>query len=221
MTPKQSKAARILLDWQAKELAHHAGVSAATVVNFEKHGATLRGDVHDKILGAYLRAGVRFQGEVGVTAKAETSQIIEGEDSVAQLWKLILDAFEGHDSGEVLITHVDEKRALKQSNADLEQHLENLKEAGITERLLSCEGDTFFLAPPHCYRWLSKEVFSAGRSTYVFNGCVAVQFWHNNVILFVRNKKVYTSEKNRFETLWDSALIPTLFGDKNPSEGQK
>jgi transcriptional regulator with XRE-family HTH domain len=210
ITSEQSKAARSLLNWSAKDLATRAKVSSSIITKFEKYRATLTSETLQKILEAYRRANVRFMDNSGVMLLQETSEILQGPDCVKQLWERIIDSFEGYDGGEVLVTHVDERRALRDSNADLEAHLQNLEERNISERLLSCEGDTFFLAKPEYYRWISKDLFTLERSTYIFNGCVAIQLWHSNIIIFIRNKKAYEAEKERFESLWASAKIPEI-----------
>jgi len=210
ITSEQSKAARSLLNWSAKDLAVKAEVSNSIITKFEKYKATLTTDTLGKILQAYRRANIRFMNNSGVELLQETSEILQGPKCVEELWVRILDSFEGHDSGEVLITNVDERRALQESNADLEAHLQNLKNRNISERLLSCEGDTFFIAEPEYYRWVSKDFFKLERSTYIFNGCVAIQCWHSNIIIFIRNKAAYDAEKERFERLWKKAKIPII-----------
>jgi transcriptional regulator with XRE-family HTH domain len=210
ITAKQSKAARALLNWNAKELANQAGVSPATITNFEKYQSVLQTDIHKKIISAYEKASIRFINDNGVELLQETSEILQGKNCIEELWKKILDSFKGHNSGEVLITHVDETRALDKSNGDLRQHIKNLEEHGISERLLSCEGDTVFLTNPECYRWLDKGFFTLERSTYVFNGCVAIQFWQSNLIVFIRNQRAFQAEKDRFEFLWENAKIPIV-----------
>lgn len=61
MTPAQCKAARLLLDWSARELSRRADVSVPTVLNFEA-GSNVTLVSHDSILNALKRAGVGFEG---------------------------------------------------------------------------------------------------------------------------------------------------------------
>lgn len=210
ITAEQSKAARSLLNWSAKDLAIRADVPNSTVTKFEKYKAALTTSTIEKIIAAYRQANIRFKDSSGVELLQETSDILQGPDCVKKLWEKILDSFEGYDSGEVMITHVDERRALKESNADLETHIQNLKDRNISERLLSCEGDTFFLTDPECYRWLDRSIYNSERSTYVFNGCVAIQLWHSDIVIFVRNRKAFNAEKERFELLWENAKTPII-----------
>lgn len=87
-------------------------------------------------------------------------------------------------------------------------HLKRLKEYKITERLLVCEGDNFFVQDPKCYRWLPKEIFKTGVMSLLYGNKLAIQFWNNSVCVIIENKNVYNEEKQRFEYLWDNALIP-------------
>ena len=61
MTPAQCRAARGLLDWSQKTLAAHAGISVATVRNFERGRTTaLIPQNESAILIAFARAGVEI-----------------------------------------------------------------------------------------------------------------------------------------------------------------
>lgn len=62
LTPGQVRAARALLNWTQRMLADKAGVSEATVVDFEKERRAVSGELVEKITSALERAGVEFLG---------------------------------------------------------------------------------------------------------------------------------------------------------------
>lgn len=210
ITAKQCKAARVLLNWSGTKLSAESGVDLALVGRFEKGFQKSAADKVAAMEDTFKRAGIEFLGSSGVTVKRDVSELFTGKDSCSQLWQRILQSFDGCDEGEILVTHVDERRGLKENGDKLEVYLDELKNRGITERLLSCEGDTFFLVSPKCYRWIPEILFNASRTTYIFNGCVAIQFWESDTIVYVRNQKAYEAEAKQFERLWLSSAVPKL-----------
>lgn len=210
ITPKQSQAARALLGWKMSKLAEEAGVSLNAITRFEKETVNTSVETVQAIESAFCRFDIELIGSQGVSIKEDVSELITGKNFTKILWGKILNSFSGADNGEVLVTHVNETRGLAKHGDALLGYIEALKKKNVTERLLSCEGDTTFLMPPHCYRWLSKEVFSSSRTCYVFKGCVAIQCWESETIIFVRNAKAYEAEKAYFEKLWTNAKIPHI-----------
>ena len=105
ITSEQSKAARSLLNWSAKDLAINAGISNSVITKFEKYKSTINADTLSKIQKAYKKSGIRFIGNRGVELLAETSEVLQGDDCVEQLWELILDSFEGLDGGGLMGLH--------------------------------------------------------------------------------------------------------------------
>ena len=123
------------------------------------------------------------------------------------LWDDVFDTLK-RSGGEVLISYVNERPVFQAYPDELMSHLKRLKEHNISERLLSCEGDTFFIQDPECYRWLPKDVFRSGMMFFLYGGKVALQFWSNSVCLIIENKNIYDEERRRFEYLWGNAIIP-------------
>ena len=210
ITNKQCKAARALLNWTKSELSEKSEVNINVISRFERGTQETSAEKVSAIKLAFLRNDIEFIGKSGVSIKEDTAELISGSDCTQQLWKKILNSFNEEEGGEVLVTHVDERRGLTKHGEALNDYLEQLQSRGITERILSCEGDAFFLMPPLCYRWLPKHIFNHARTCYVFNGCVAIQCWDSDTIIYVRNHKAFLSEKDHFEKLWRNALIPQL-----------
>ena len=66
-------------------------------------------------------------------------------------------------------------KTAEQNYDNLVEHLDRLKEHSINERLLVCEGDSYFMQDPSCYRWLPYNVYKSG-SLFVYKTKVAIQF---------------------------------------------
>lgn len=209
MTPEQSKAARALLNWTQDDLARASGISKPSIISFEKGGANTQSETHKLIWVAFTRADIDFPDGNTVRKKTDYVEVLKGPNALKDLWDDIFASLKDN-GGEVLITNVDEKRTLDIEKSALTEHLERLKKHHISERLLSCEGDTYFLMPHDNYRWISKELFTLGMSSYIYQGKVALQLWENSLITLIHSKDAYEAEKKRFEYMWDNALIPTL-----------
>lgn len=207
ITPAQSRAARGLLNWTQKDLQGATGLSLPTINGFERGTSELQALNAELIRRAFIDAGVEFPDNYGVRLRTEGVRMIKGDDAMKTLWNFIFERMQ-QDGGEILITHVDEKRTLKYEPDALLEHIERLKKHGITERLLSCEGDDTYLMPKKCYRWLSKELFTLAISSYVFLDFVALQTWAESKIILIQDAEIADAERRRFEALWKGAKTP-------------
>lgn len=208
ITPKQCKAARSYLGWTIKDLVTRTGLSTPSISRFEAEDSNIRPSSMALIEKAFSNTNIEFIGNYGVAEKRDKVEILKGDDCLQQLWDIILNLVDKRNK-EILITNVDEKRALDSGQGDLVAHIQNLKDAGISERLLSQEGDTCFLMPKECYRWIPKEVFSMSTSTYLFANCVAYQLWGDKMIVLIYSGDAYNAEKSRFEYMWQNAKAPS------------
>ncbi|PZQ45741.1 MAG: XRE family transcriptional regulator [Micavibrio aeruginosavorus] len=215
LKPEQSRAARGLLGWTQQDLAEASGVHKNLILKFERGGADILATSLEVINQAFERAEIEFPDSVSVRKKTDHVELLKGEDALKRLWQDILNTLKS-DGGEVLITNVDEKRTENIEKKALHDHLNALKENNITERLLSCVDDTYFLMPQECYRWISKELFTFGTSTYVYKDKVAMQLWQSSMIILVHSREAYMAEKARFEDLWSRAMLPPTKIVNNP-----
>ena len=207
ITAKQCKAARSLLGWTLDDLVEKSGVSRTLLFRFENERDSFRSSKIEQIQRAFANTNVEFIGDYGIAEKRDKVEILKGSDCLERLWQIILNSVSG-ENPEILITNVDEKRTLDSGQGDLIGHIQKLKEKNITERLLSCEGDYCFVMPRECYRWLPKDVFAMGTSTYIFADKVAHQLWGNEMIMLAHSKDAYEAERRRFEYMWENAQIP-------------
>ena len=146
----------------------------------------------------------------GVRKRKINFQVLDTRDEETILPDLWDDIFETlkDKGGEVLISHLDEKQAFQSHPKKLNNHLQRLKEYGITERLLVCEGDGFFVQDPECYRWLKRDIYRTGITSFLYGNKLALQFWNGHLILIIDHAEIYKEEKERFEYLWKNALMP-------------
>lgn len=210
ITKEQCRAARSLLGLKQSELADSCGLSKTAITNFESGAISARQDTQKIIRQAFEKRGIQFIGDYGVQKRQASFTVLNMNDEGMELPDLWNDIFETlkHTGGEVLISHLDERDAYNHNPQKLLKHLEKLKEHNITERLLVCEGETFFVQEPECYRWLPKNVFRAGITSFIYGHKIALQFWRGSLILIIDHPEIYAEERERFEYLWENAIIP-------------
>ena len=209
LTREQCRAARGLLGWTQQDLANAAGMSKTAINNFERGTHDVRSDSLQSMRRALEAANIELTGDYGVSIRRDTVQILKGQGALRDLWDDIFRTMKG-TGGEILITNADERRSYEENQEPLMQHIKRLNDNNIAERLLCCEGDTFFLQPADYYRWLPKEVFQASMSSFIYGEKVALQLWEEAMILIIQSKEAHTAEKKRFEYLWQNAAIPEL-----------
>lgn len=207
INPDQSRAARGLLNWTQKDLAKIAGMSELAINNFERGISSMKDRNLALLTQAFMDGGVEFPDQYGVRKRTEGVKILKGPTALRELWNDVFERMKDK-GGEIVITHVDEERTLKQEPEALLDHLKRLKKHGITERLLSCEGDETFLMPKKCYRWISKELFTSTISSYVYLDRVALQMWNESMIVLIQSEDAASAERKRFDFLWENAQIP-------------
>lgn len=209
ITIEQCRAARGLLGWTQQDLANAAQMSKTAINNFERGNSDVRQDTLMTIRRAFEEAGVEFTENSGVRKRMEVVQILKGDDANMQLLDDIYDSLR-HSGGEVLINNVDEKKVWDTYPDRISAHMARLKEAGITERMLACEGDTFFLQPAECYRWIPRELFAISTITFVYGNKVAIKLWNEQMIIIIDSPQAAEAEKQRFEFIWDRAKTPDI-----------
>ena len=131
-------------------------------------------------------------------------RIVKGEDANLRVHDDIYHTLKKR-GGEVLcagITELDESSGEKYEL--LKRHIERLKDAGITERILLKEGDTNLIAPREWYRWIKADYF--GKSPFqIYGDRIALKDFANNQILIIRHPLFAQSQTAAFNALWDIA----------------
>lgn len=214
---EQCRAARGLLGWTQQKLADEAGMSKTAINNFERGTHDARGDSSQAIRDAFERSGIEFIGDYGIQRRRDTVKILKDGDILPRLWDDIFETLRD-TGGEVLIANLDEAQSQKAAPQKLADHLARLKAHGITERLLVCEGDRNFLQPADYYRWLPRDVFEAGMTTFIYGDKIALQLWQDTMIILINSQAAYQAERQRFEYLWQGAILPTPKDRSAPSD---
>ena len=206
VSPAQSRAARGLLNWTQPNLSERCGVSANTISAFEAGRGAAQKTIK-KIFTVLDNAGIEFLEGDGVKRRTSTVFILEGDDANLRLIDDVYHTLK-QAGGEVLIAGIKEAGSDNPKLRDhLLKHIDRLKAANITERILVEEGDTDFIAPPHWYRWLPKGYFT-DQPFQLYGTKLALITWGppQNIIV-IDHDKIAASFRNLFNFAWDRAQL--------------
>ena len=207
ITKEQCRAARSFLGIKQTELANDCGLSKTAITHFESGLFRPRTDNMKAIRIALENRGIEFIGQAGVQKRETAFRLLEGEDMYVEVWNDIFETLR-HTGGEVCIGFCTEREPAHSNLTELQDHLKRLEEHNITERILSCEGDDYFLQKPECYRWLPYSIYKSGNLFFVYGDKVVTQYWNGSVSMIIENKKIAQHELKRFEYLWEIARLP-------------
>ncbi len=199
-----------MLGWTQQDLADASNFSKAAINNIERRISSPRVTTLGKIREALESAGVAFVEGPGVVLSGEVLNIkkFEGKDSLLQLHEDVLATL--HQGEELLISGVNEARFLEVEPDRLLSILNKIRVRGIGSRLLSLEGDTNFIEPLECYRWVPKSIFS--QVPYAIYGdkyCILTWEAPRRVVL-IENQAIANSFRRQFNNHWKLGKIPSF-----------
>lgn len=206
---RQIRAARALLNWSQADLARAADMATSSIKNVESETTSARKETLEHIYDAFDLNGVEFTPASGVRLKNDIVAIHDGRNATSAL----LDDIYAHVSSaaqrEVCIIGLDETFSVETDGLLLlAGHLDRLAKAGITERILICEGDTRFLNSPECYRWLPRQYFTRNAPIYIYGDRIAI---HSGSLrrraIIVEARPLAQHLKKIFCLLWDEVAF--------------
>lgn len=208
MTPKQIKAARILLDWKQSDLANATGLSKTAITQIESGYVLPRQSSLNAIRDALEAKGVVFIDTQGVQIRDEIFEVSSstGEKSHINYFHDIIETVQ-KTGGEILQSSIDDKFIMTHFRQELFNYYQELSKLDIKEKLLTCDGDKVRYGPPEIseYKWISKELFEQIGYT-VYGHKVALflytKDWHHVVI---ENEKIAETYRQQFYTNWEKA----------------
>ncbi|AXX98074.1 hypothetical protein [Profundibacter amoris] len=204
ISPKQCRAARALLDITRADLSQISSVSSAAIGGFETEATTPRAASISLVRAALEGKGIEFLDDDGVRERKNTVRVYKGEKIHRQLLDEIYSDLK-ENGGEILIKGVietswedgDDKSFLK-------NHLDRLKQAGITERMIVSEDADYFVAPIHWYRKIPSKYFTP-HTHWIFANKVAMISWGDiETLTIIEDKALFRTERLLFDCVWDN-----------------
>ena len=209
ITIQQIKAARALLNWTQEDLAAAANLSKPAIANLERGTAQPRMETLNAMMRAMEEAGVEFTDGPGVRLRGEILkvEVFEGKNALVRLWEDTLSTLKG--GGERLISGVDEKLFERiSSKKDIAEIIERFSRSGIKNRILSREGDMYFVEDVSHYRWVPEEYFSQV-PYYVYGNKYAILLTEPVTrVVLIENKAIADSYRRQFEATWKNGKKP-------------
>lgn len=202
-TIEQIRAARALIGWSQGELAQQAGLSQTGIARIENGTNQPNSSTIDKITKAFDNAGILFIPG-GVQRVQDKLIVFEGEDCLRRLQDDIFHALQT-TKGEVLLLGIAEIAPEEKKNYDYTlMHIERMKKAGISERILVRDDEKTFLAPKSWYRAIPEKYFSP-YTVFIYSTKIALALRdpHNKVLL-LDNFFFAEGMKSFFNMLWDN-----------------
>jgi transcriptional regulator with XRE-family HTH domain len=202
-TPGQIRAARVLLNIDAADLAAETGLSRATISNIETGVVQPREDSMIRIRAALEARGIEFIGDRGVARVHENYRLIEGPDCYLRLLDEIYHALRGQAGAEVLFICVDDSV----SSPEVRDANERIRKAGIRCRYLSSDQARRFDFPRDAYRLIPSRLFK-NSVMVVFGDRVATLRGVNGAVLVIADRDQAEMLRGLFEVIWAAAHPP-------------
>lgn len=203
--PRQIRAARALLDWEASLLAKKAGLTKEAISRIESgkvrpHEASLI-----KISNALTQAGVAFTENEGVQMRPHATETLEGAAVWDRLYSAIEAALESDPDFVLLASGVKLGSFSKRLN-DLA-----LRRRAFKIRWLLEDGDTSYAGASYAaFRWLPKSLVMTG--AFFVIGDLFVQLYpaHDPAPLgvFIASPALAEATRRSFAKAWEHAIVP-------------
>lgn len=209
ITSRQIRAARGLIGWSQSDLAEAAGLSRSTVIGIEKGSGNPTRDLMVRLRTVLEDRQVEFLPQEGVRFREPTTLYdhLPGANKrlIDDIYSSSLAYRDKTGVADVLIYGLREDDAEKSVGDYLVHHIERLKLAGLTEKILYFSDTTTFVAPMPWYRLL-KDADTSNRHfppiiIYAENVAV-VQFEPQETVTIVHSRAISEASRHMFEYIW-------------------
>ena len=211
LTPRQIRAARGLLGWEATELGKRTNLSRETIANIESERTQPREGSLERIAKAFDDAGVDFTDNEGVRLKSTGVDVYEGPETFDKFYQFLYEHLRDH-SGEVCLYTYDETLPAKfRKNPEI--HRKRMKElidrGDVTFRVLATISD--FITHGYVqFKWLPQQQ-PTPTGFYAFGECLALLSFVNPkspYIVVIKSAPLAEAYRQSFEVAWQNADEP-------------
>jgi DNA-binding XRE family transcriptional regulator len=214
ITGRQIRAARALLEWDAEDLAHNAGLNRDTVFNIEKGLVRPQEKTLARLVSVFDRHGIEFTEDEGVRIRKNQVRIFSGKEGYKQFLDHIYDTVKD-TGGKIRQFNLSDGKNLPHAAEYAKIHMDRMsKVEHLDARVLTIEGDYNFPAPYCVYRWLRKEN-KILMPYYVYNDFIEMPIYrteHNVEVISIRSQLLAEKYVEQFELFWDTAIVPPKKG---------
>ena len=213
ITPRQIRAARGLLGWDATELSRRSGLSAKTITNIEESRTQAHAASLECIASILVQAGVEFTSNQGVRLRPTGLDVYEGPERFDAFYDFLYDQLKAH-GGDVCLSVTDE-RLLGKYRKDSTVHYHRMQDlydkSIITSfRILTNKSNFASDYPYNTYKW-TADASVAPTAFYTFADCLAlISFAHDNppYVIVIQSAPIAHAYRQAFDSAWKVALPP-------------
>jgi len=215
LAPRQIKAARALLGWEAIELSKRTALSRDTIFNIESGRTQAQAGSIERIAQALIDGGVEFTDNQGVRLKPQGVEVLVGQEGLQRFFDGVYE-YAKLRGGIIMQLGVEEDlfwaMGVEFSHAHRKRMAELVKERqDIKVLAILCEGDTNFIASDYNqYRWIAKKLFSPV-PFYIYGECLAIMNFQtvpSPTIILHKFPAITDAYRKQFEAFWDLSREP-------------
>jgi transcriptional regulator with XRE-family HTH domain len=214
-TGKQIRAARVLVDWDADDLAKRVGMSRISIQNIERGEARPKADTMDKIVRAFSDAGIEFTENEGVRRRPEGVEIFEGPERFDDFFDFLYEYLK-RNGGEVCLS-ISDQSLLDKYRKDPSVHYTRVKalyDSGSIKkfRILASKSE-YFHRPLFSVFKVQPEGGVSPTGFWAFGECLAlISFVHHRppYVVVLRSAPLAEAYRQAFDVAWAVAKDPPL-----------
>lgn len=213
LAPRQIKAARALLGWEAIELSKRTELSRDTIANIESGRTQPQAGSMERIAQALIDGGIEFTANQGVRLRSSGLEVYEGPERFNVFYDFLYEQVKTH-GGDICLSVTDE-RLLGKYRKDSTVHYERMQDLfdrGVIKsfRILANQSNFASQYPYNQYKW-QPEASIAPTAFYVFADCLAlISFVHSTppYVVVLQSAPIANSYRQAFDAAWAAAKEP-------------
>ncbi len=206
ITPMQIKAARALLSWTQRDLAEKSKLAPATVLSIENNITAMSDSSAERICEEFVKAGVDFIGETGVSLSDNESivKVYEGVEDFKKFYNTLFTDLQ-IKGGIIRVSGVEEDKFVEVLGGEFaynhSKRVNNLP-AVVTKVITFNNNGIKF---PHAsYKNMPSEFFYP-IPCYIYGDMVAHIIWRPIVkVVCIFNKDLAKTQALQFELIWET-----------------
>lgn len=145
----------------------------------------------------------RITSALGISTDSVLSPIVrQGKDALQQIFDDALTCLTEGDC--MYLSGIEERRYLKSDKQGINKYIKELKKRSITQKIISCEGDSDMLEGDHLeYRWIPKQHFQS-TPMYIYGDKIAYLIWEPELqSIIIENKTLAEAMRKQFLFIWE------------------
>jgi len=209
ITARQIRAARGLLEWTGKDLAHKLGMTPATISKIEADLVQPQENSLFRIADLFDKHGVEFLEGDGVKMRQQEIRVFSGKTGYRQFLDHVYLTLK--NGGRIRQFNLSDGGNLSFADAYGEAHLARMKLIDdLDAKVLTTEGDNEFPASYCTYRWIHKNDADLA-PFYLYGDNVVLPMYestHKREWISINSKLLAERYAKQFDKFWGNASSP-------------